>query len=262
LMMGRMLVMADRFAPGGPWGMDEYVFAGFFPLIGAPALPKGGPSGRDVGATAWGAPFGGHAKYYLGVFNLSDPASTPLYSGRVQVSLLGAEPGFNQRSTYYGTKELISVGVGGQYQKNGSTRTDSTTTPPTVLTDDYKYVTGDLTVEKNLTGVGTLSGIGAFSKYWGQYQPWKQSYLVSLGYMLPQTIGIGKPRVTVRYQGGKSPASGAKTSSVIDVQLSYNIHAWFARLMLGYRRGDTWLAATGASQASNMAYFALQLWDP
>ena len=261
LMLGRMLVIADRFAPGGPWGMDEYFFAGFFPS-GAPAVGKAGPGGRDVGATVWGAPFGGHAKYYLGVFNLADPASHPLYSGRVQVSLLGAEPAFNQRTTYYGTKDLISVGVGGQYQQDGSTRTDSSTTPPTVLTDTFKYVTADLTVEKTIEGAGTVSAVGAFNKFWGDYQPWKQSYLASFGYMLPQVVGIGKPRVTLRYQAGKSPAPGAKTSYVADAQLSYPVHAWFVRPMVGYRHGDMWSAASGSSQASNMVYFALQLWDP
>jgi hypothetical protein len=262
VMMGRMLVVADRFTPGGPWGQDNLTYPGFFPLVAAPAVPKSGPTGRDVGTTVWGALFEGHAKYYLGVFNLNDPASRPLYTGRVQASLLGAEPAFNQRATYYGTKDLISVGVGGQYQQDGSTRTDTTTTPPTVYVDDYKLMTGDLTFEKSLPDVGTISAIGAFTKYWGQYQPWKQSYLGEVGFMLPQPIGIGKPRLTLRYQGAKSPLDGAKTTYVIDAQVSYNIHAWYARLMLGYRRGDTWLAATGASQASNMVYFGIQLWDP
>jgi len=259
IMMGRMLVIADRFAPGGPWGQDYLIYPGFFPLVAAPALPKSGPTGRDLGTTVWGALFGGHAKYYLGIFNLNDPASRPTYSGRMQVSLLGVEPNFNQKTTYYGTKDLIAFGVGGQYQKEGSVQQPAATPP---VTDDFKLVTGDLTVEKNISSVGTVSAIGAFSKFWGQYQPWKQSYLGEVGYMLPQTIGIGKPRVAVRYQGGKSPAADAKTTYVIDAQISYNVHAWFTRVMLGYRHGDTWLAATGASQASNMLYFAFQLWDP
>ena len=266
IMMGRMLVIADRFSPGGPWGLDEFVFAGFFPLVGAPALPKAGPTGRDVGTTVWGAPLGGYTKYYLGVFNLNDPASRPLYTGRLQVNLIGPEPAFNHPATYYGAKDIVSVGVGGQYQKEGSTFTDSTTTPPTVLKDNYKYVTGDLTAEKTVSGVGTLSAIGGFSKYWGQYQPWKHSYLVSLGYMLPQNIGFGKPRVTVRYQGGKSPAADAKTSYVIDAQLGYSVHARFTHLMLGYRRGDTWTSLAAGTprdmHASNMVYFGIQLWDP
>jgi hypothetical protein len=262
VMMGRMLVIADRFAPGGPWGQDFLIYPGFFPLVAAPALPKSGPTGRDVGTTVWGAPFEGHAKYYVGIFNLNDPASHPIYTGRVQASLIGTEPNFNQRTTYYGTKDLFSIGLGGQYQKDGSTRTDSTTTPPTVLTDGYKLLTGDLTYEKNLPAIGTVSAVGSFSKYWGQYQPWKQSYLGEVGFMPGRTIGIGKPRFSVRYQGGKSPAAGAKTSYVVDAQLGYNIHGSNARLMLGYRHGNTWLAASGASQGSNMLYLGIQLWDP
>jgi hypothetical protein len=262
IMMGRMIVVADRFAPGGPWGTDEYVFAGFFPLVGPPALPKSGPIGRDVGTTVWGAPFGGHLKYYLGAFQLQDPALHPLYSGRLQVNLVGPEPGYNHPATYYGAKDIISIGVGGQFQKDGSTRTDSTTTPPTVSMDDFKMVTGDVTYEKNFAGVGTVSAIGAGSKFWGQYQPWKHFYLVSLGYMLPHNVGIGKPRLTVRYQGGKSPAADAKTSYVLDAQLSYSIHGRALRLMGGFRHGDTWLAAGGTMRTSNMLYLGVQLWDP
>ena len=112
--IGRMLVVVDRFNPSGPWGMDEFFFPGFFPLVAAPALPKAGALGRDVGTTVWGAPLKGHVKYYLGAFNLHDPTLSPLFSGRVQVSLLNGEPAFYHRTTYYGTKDLISVGVGGQ----------------------------------------------------------------------------------------------------------------------------------------------------
>jgi hypothetical protein len=261
VMLGRMIVVADRFAPGGPWAMDEFFYAGFFPVIAAPALPKSGPSARDVGMTIWGAPLGGRAKYYLGMFNLNDPGTHPLFSGRVQANLVGVEPAFNHRSTYYGSKDLISIGLGWQYQADGSVQPVPVTTPPTApLTDGYKYFTADVTVEKNIPDVGTVSGIGAFSKYWGEYQPWKHSWLLSAGYMLPQVIGIGKPRMTLRYQGGKSPAPGASTSYVIDAQASYPIHAWFARLALGYRHGDSWLGT--ASQSSNMLYLAVQLWDP
>jgi hypothetical protein len=256
VMLGRMIVVADRFSPSGPWGVDEYFFPGFFPLVNAPALPKSDPTGRDVGMTVWGAPLKGHAKYYVGVFNLNDPSASPLLTGRIQATLLGVEPAFNHRATYYGTKDLISMGLGWQYQKDGSVLPGSAP----LVTDGYKYLTFDLTVEKNIPDVGTVSGIGSYSRFWGEYQPWRQSWLLSLGYMLPQVIGIGKPRFTFRYQGGKSPAPGASASYVIDAQGSYPIHAWFARLALGYRHGDSWLGA--ASQSSNILYLAVQLWDP
>jgi hypothetical protein len=265
--MGRMLVVVDRFAPSGPWGMDEFFFPGFFPGIGAPAMPKAGALGRDVGTTIWGAPLKGHVKYYLGAFNLYDPTLNPLLSGRLQVSLLNGEPNFYHRTTYYGTKDLISVGVGGQYQKQGSVQPVPVTTPPTVpLTDDYRSVTADLTVEKNVGNAGTVSLVGAYYKYDGDFNRWKNLLVASVGYMLPKPIGIGKVRATVRYQRALDITPGADTSSLLDAQLSYNVHAWFARFQLGFRHGDTYLAPTMTSaarlQANNIAYFGVTLADP
>ena len=82
-----------------------------------PAVPKAGPAGRDVGVAAWGVPLGGHIKYYLGAYQLQDPTLSPLYSGRVQVSLLSREPGWFHRTTYYGDRDLVSVGIGGQTRR-------------------------------------------------------------------------------------------------------------------------------------------------
>ena len=265
--VGRMLVVADRFAPSGPWGMDEFFFPGFFPLIAAPALPKAGPVGRDVGATIWGAPLKGHLKYYLGMFNLYDPSLNPLFSGRVQVSLLNGEPAFYHRTTYFGTKDLVSLGVGGQFQKDGSVQPVAVTMPPTVpLRDNYTNVTADVTIEKNIGDSGTVSAVAAYYKYGGDFQRWKDFAVASLGYMLPKPIGIGKVRGTVRYQRGLDAAPGAEASSLIDAQLSYNVAGWYARFQLGYRHGSSYLAATATTAArtapSNMAYLGVTLADP
>jgi hypothetical protein len=271
--VGRMLVQADRFTPSGPWGIDEFFYPGFFPFVGPPALPKAGPVGRDVGTTVWGAPFGGHFKYYLGAYQLQDPALSPLLSGRLQVSLLSPEPAFFQRTTYYGTKDLISVGVGVQQQTDGS----AAAAPPAVMgmppvappaPDDYSSLTADLNVEKTFPGTGTVSLVGQYSKFEGDFNPWDNYWVASLGYMLPQVIGFGKVRATVRYQNATSTAPGAEASNLLDAQLSYIIAAWYARLGLGFRKGNTWLpgdAATGAparTQPSNMIYLGLTLADP
>ncbi|HEU5075336.1 MAG TPA: hypothetical protein VFU02_14195, partial [Polyangiaceae bacterium] len=193
--MGRLFVQVDRFTASGPWGMDEFFYPGFFPLVAPPALPKSGSSGRDVGVNVWGAPFDGHFKYYLGAYNLHDPLLNPLLSGRLQVSLLNGEPAFFHRTTYYGTKDIVALGVGAQHQLDGSVERVPVTDPPTVpRTDDYSYATADLTVEKNIGDVGTVSVVGAYSKIYGDFQRWKDFWLVSLGYMLPKPIGFGKVR--------------------------------------------------------------------
>lgn len=265
--MGRLFVQVDRFTASGPWGMDEFFYPGFFPLVPAPALPKSGSSGRDVGANIWGAPFAGHFKYYLGVYNLHDPALNPLLSGRLQVSLLNGEPAFFHRTTYYGTKDIIALGAGAQYQVDGSVERVPVTDPPTIpRTDDYSFATVDLTAEKNIGDAGTLSFVGAYSKIYGDFQRWKDFWLVSLGYMLPTPVGFGKVRATVRYQQALDRADGADPSAVIDAQLSYLIAAWFARVSVGYRGGKTFVPATPTtpsdSLANNMLYLGVTLADP
>lgn len=269
---GRMLVMADRFTPSGPWGIDEFFYPGFFlGLAGPPALPKAGPVGRDLGTTVWGSAFGGHFKYYAGAFQLQDPALSPLYSGRLQLSLLSPEPAFFQRTTYYGTKDLISLGVGGQYQKNGTVQrvpasTDPTVPAPVPLTDNHTVVSADLNIEKTFNGAGTASLVGQFTTFGGEYQFWDKYWVVSAGYMLPQVIGIGKVRATVRYQNGLRNIPGSDPNSLIDAQLSYMVAAWYTRLGVGFRHGSTYVPATAEAAAStvsaNQVYIGLTLADP
>ena len=265
--MGRMLVVVDRFAPSGPWGMDEFFFPGFFPFIGPPAMPKAGQTGRDVGVTVWGAPWKGLIKYYAGAFNLHDPALNPLLSGRLQVSLLNGEPAFYHRTTYMGTKDIVSVGVGGQYQKDGSVQPVPATMPPTVpQTDDFSMVTADLVVDKTLGEAGTLSVNGAYSKFSGDFQRWENFMLASVGYLMPKPLGIGKPRIALRYQRAIDPSDGAEASTLIDAQLSYNVAAWFARFQLGYRRAESYfpgaMGAPGTKQPSNAVYIGMTVADP
>ncbi len=268
---GRMLVQADRFTPSGPWGIDEFFYPGFFMgVAGPPALPKAGPVGRDVGTTIWGAPFGGHFKYYVGAFQLHDPALSPLFTGRLQLSLLNPEPAFFQRTTYYGTKDLVSFGVGAQYQKDGTVQRLPPPADPTMamvpLTDDHTALTADVNIEKNIGDAGTASLVGQFSSFEGDYQFWQNYWVVSAGYMLPQVIGIGKVRATVRYQSALRNIPDADGTSLIDAQLSYIVAAWYARLGLGFRHGSTYVPPTATTAATTMTgnqiYLGLTLADP
>lgn len=276
--VGRMLVMADRYAPSGPWGLDEWFYPGFF--VGTPpAVPKAGPSGRDFGATVWGAPLGGHVKYYLGAYQLQDPALSPLYSGRVQVSLLSAEPNWFHRTTYYGDRDLVSVGVGGQYQRSGSVMTVPPATTgmmaATPMTDDYREVNADLIVEKRIGDMGALSLEGAYYNFQGAYQPWKWSAVGAIAYNSPVLAGIGKLRPSFRFQQAEArqvTTSGQSLdpTRVYDVQLTYNVMAWFAHVVVNYRHADivyaspSGAAPAGSPQATkaNMIVLGVQLWDP
>jgi hypothetical protein len=273
--MGRMIVVADRFTPSGPWGMDEFFYVGMVGPYGltAAALQKSGPTGRDLGVNIWGAPMGGHIKYYLGAYQFQDPRLNPLLSGRLQVSLLSGEPAFYQRTTYYGTKDFVSIGVGGQYQKDGSVGT----APPAMMgmpapmapTADHSFFTADLVLDKNIGDSGTLSLYGAYSMFkGGEFNKWDNYWVASLGYMLPKPIGIGKIRATVRYQRAMDNLDGAEASSILDAQISYNVMAWFARFQLGFRRSEMYARANPMTMApaslvpGNQIYLGVTLADP
>jgi hypothetical protein len=281
---GRMLVMADRYAPSGPWSLDEWFYPGFFggnlpPAAqpAPPAVPKGGPAGRDVGVTAWGAPLGGHLKYYLGAYQMQDPTLSPLYSGRVQVSLLSPEPGWFHRTTYYGDRDLVSIGVGGQFQKHGSVMTvpAGTTPPPPPMLDDYHEINADLIVEKRIGDLGALSLEGAYYNYSGAYQPWKWSMVAAIAYNSPVLAGIGKLRPSFRFQQAQAKQvtdTGANLdpTRVYDVQVTYAVMHWFTHVVVNYRHYDVVYASSSAAapaaspphNSGNMIVVGVQLWDP
>jgi hypothetical protein len=275
---GRMLVMADRYAPSGPWSLDEWFYPGFWPGT-PPAVPKAGPAGRDVGVAAWGAPFGGHMKYYLGAYQLQDPALSPLFSGRVQVSLLSPEPGWFQRTTYYGDRDLVSIGIGGQIQNNGSVMSQPPAmagmmNPPALL-DDYREFNADLIVEKRFGDKGALSLEGAYYNYSGIYQPWKWSMVAAIAYNSPILTGIGKLRPSFRFQQAEAKQVTATGESldptrIYDVQLTYAVMNWFAHAVVNFRHTDVVYASTSAAppaaapghSTGNMIVVGVQLWDP
>jgi hypothetical protein len=275
---GRLLVMADRYAPSGPWSMDEWFYPGFF--VGTPpAVPKAGPSGRDMGVVAWGAPLGGHVKYYLGAYQLQDPALSPLLSGRVQVSLLSREPGWFQRTTYYGERDLVAIGIGGQIQNNGSVMAMPPAmagmTPPPALLDDYREVNADLIVEKRFGGLGALSLEGAYYNFQGTYQPWKWSMVAAIAYNSPILTGIGQLRPSFRFQQAEAKQVTAAGESfdptrVYDAQLTYSVMQWYAHVVVNYRHYDVVYASTSAAapaaapphSTGNMIVVGVQLWDP
>jgi hypothetical protein len=275
--MGRMLVMADRYAPSGPWGLDEWFYPGIFSAA-PPAVPKSGPAGRDVGVTVWGTPLGGHIKYYLGAYQLQDPVLSPLISGRLQISLLSPEPGWFHRTTYYGDRDLISLGIGGQTQKHGSVQAVPAPMAGMMaavpLLDDYRELNADLIVEKRLPQ-GALSLEAAYYYFHGAYQPWKWSTVGALAYTSPVIEGFGKLRPSFRFQQAnarQTTASGDELdpSRTYDVQLTYVVMHWFAHVMLTYRHYDMVFAppsapapaSAPAHNQGNMIVLGVQLWDP
>jgi hypothetical protein len=240
----------------GPWN---------YPGIGTNG-PKEGAFGRNDGATVWGQASGGLFKYYAGAFNLNNPTAKVLFSGRLNLSLLNPEPGFYNSSTYYG-KDILAIGVGGQYQKNGdpgkagvpAVVADPNAMPPVVgipaipavPAADYGMFNADLLFEKDLMGSGVFDFEGAFYKYVGTNETQKFAHFLLASYLTPD-LGMGKLQPLVRVQ--QSIPKTGDTTTVLDAQVGYVIDGYSTRLALGFTH-------VGGSPAveSNAVFAGVQL---
>jgi hypothetical protein len=238
LWAGRMLVPSDRSNFSGPWFMSPWKYPGIDMPLPAPPGPRTGPFGRDNGVTAWGQFVDGKVKYYASALNLSNRAQSPLYSGRLNFCLIGAEPGYYHSSTYYGSQDIVAIGVGGQYQKNGA--------PMGASGANYDEVNADLLAEKNLGpgGVPTVEagyyhyGNSFFSQ--GGVAVVKNYYYVLGSWLTPQKIGIGKLQPLVRWQQTTDP-----NWKILDAYATYVIDDYFLRFAVGYEHTDFGTAVNG-----------------
>jgi hypothetical protein len=247
-----MLVPSDRSNFSGPYFMGPWNYPGAFG-----AGPREGNFGRNDGATIWGQAEGGLFKYYAGVFNLfgdlrPDGAYTaPLFSGRLNLSLLNPEPGFYNSSTYYG-KDILAIGVGAQFQRDSEPNGDT-----------YGLFNADLLFEKDLAGSGVRDLEGAFYKYTTASDPNDFSYFALASYVTPEIPDVGKFQPLVRIQQTKTNAPApaiigatAPTGTAIDAQLGYVVDSYSTRLALGFQHSSS--GVTGAV-AANQLFLGVQL---
>jgi hypothetical protein len=233
--LGRMLVPVDRANFSGPWFSAPWYYPGFGFADGQVTAPREGPSGRNDGITLWGQFDGGLVKYYAGAYDLYDVASSPLYSGRLSLALLDKEPGYYNSSTYYG-KDILSIGVGAQLKKHGSTAPNPVGMG--LLTDDYSEINADVLFEKNFDGAGVLDLEGAYYKFNGNYEPTDAGWFGVASYLLPNDIGPGKIQPLVRVQQAIPSNDDADTSTLIDAQIGYIVNSYATRFAIGYRMGS------------------------
>jgi len=233
LWVGRMLVPVDRAGLSTEWHIAPWVFPGQFSALLPPVGARQGPFGRSDGATLWGNFFGGALKYYMGLYNLGDPGLSPLYSGRLSISLLDPEPGYRLVSSYYGTKDVLTLGVGIQHQIDGSVHINSLSNEADAWAD-FTECNVDLLFEKNLSSAGVLTLEGAFYKIWGPYEPARWTTFVLTSYLLPIEVGWGRFQFLFRLQ--RASHRGHDGSDTLgDAQLGYIMDGAKARIVLGYR---------------------------
>jgi hypothetical protein len=266
---GRLLVPSDRSNFSGPFFMSPWNYPGFYKAGEAPIGPMEGPNGRNQGITVWGNLADDKFKYFAGVYGIDQGGSNwaapppgappiganPFYSARLSYTFQGSEPGYFGSSTYYGEKSVTTLGVGGQYQKDGSN------SPTTGAPEDTFIGMADLLTEQALPGTGTFTFEGqfyAFNKGYqfsgpGTFSPHEAFYWL-LSYLTPEPIGIGKLQPLFRWQQTVDPAW-----TIIDGALAYVVKAYDARLVLTYEHIDTGTNAAGIKQTSNALQLGVQL---
>jgi hypothetical protein len=237
--VGRMLVPSDRSNFSGAWFMSAWNYPGFYIPGAAPVGPHQGPFGRNDGATVWGQFLGGFIKYYASAFDLHDVNEKALFSGRLNLTLLNPEPGYYHSSTYYGAKDIVALGISGQYKKNGSVAPTPDPLPIGYMApaaQNYSMVSADLLAEKKFGGAGVGTLEGGFYAFKGDFEPVKNHFYVLGSYLLPYEVWIGRFQPLVRLQQAKSQTK--QTWRLIDTAVSYVVDEYAMRIALNYQNSD------------------------
>jgi len=250
--VGRMLPPSDRSNLDGPYYLSSYNYPGVVSQYPAKF------DGRDDGATVWGKLFNKRLTYAFGAFDghnriegASNQGDNPLFAGRVVYNFWDVEdnPGYYESSTYYGTADILTIGLAGQSQKNGvgtiTKHGDYTAWNIDGLLEKkafnggaftlegayYHYDTGGVTdVPPNFNGAGPTANTGGLTQ--------GQAYLVSAGILFPQEVGIGKFQPVVRYQEFDASLTHIDSRQV-DASINYIIKGHKARISLDYAHIQT-----------------------
>jgi len=227
LWAGHLLVPVDRANASGPFFMLPWNYPGFL-AVGPNLLvtaPVEGPSGRNNGAVVWGDVKGGKLTYLAGVFDNANVNSSPLFSGRLRLALWDPEPGFWGNASYFGDKDLLSIGLGAQFLAHGS----STATGGD---KNWAEVNVDVLMEKKLGGGSFVTGEAAYYHNNVNDGGVSDSFYVLAAYATP-TMGVGSLQPMVRYQGGKVK-SVSDMAWNLDVGLAYLIKGPALRVLATY----------------------------
>jgi hypothetical protein len=236
---GRFLPPSDRSNLYGPyyashWGVYTDGIQDGYPFI---------TTGRADGLMYWGQ--FGIVKVSAGAFDVPSTIGTTdvLAAARVQVNFWDQEAGYYLNGTYYGEKDLLTVGVAAQNA------------------DGENAYSVDFLFEKNLAGAGVITVEAEVAKYDGLggyptpvetavgsnpvgYNSSSGGYVLG-AYMLPMDIGIGKvqflAKVAMNEYDFPQPAGFADTNvdqDTVELNVNYLIKQFNARISAFYIDSD------------------------
>lgn len=275
--LGRTIPPSDRANLDGPFYLNTWQF----PFVSAyPNLAIG----RDNGIVAWGKPMGGKLVYSVGAFtghnvvtNGSNASANLLYAGRVVYNFLDPEPdpAYYESSTYYGAKDILTVALVYQHQKDGVGSSSA-------VRGDFNSWSTDLLFEKKLPEAGVVTAEGAYYKYGlgavdcGSGEPGSvacvnpnnaanvgglvagKAYMATLEYMFPQKVGIGNFQPFVRMQNYKRDVSQT-TEKQNDIGVNYIMDGHNARISAVYSKlSDNRLVPSVANRNQFLVGFQFQ----
>ncbi len=140
LWAGRFIPPSDRSNLSGSYNLPTWQYPG---VVSRYPIPKKG--GRDDGFAIIGSLAGGQLDYSLGMFggkaDATVPEDTESVSGRVAYSFLDKE-GYLTRSTYLGSKDIMTIGYTFMKQSDAFDDDGATT--------DFSASNIDFLLEKNL----------------------------------------------------------------------------------------------------------------
>jgi hypothetical protein len=247
LWAGHLLVPVDRANASGPFFMIPWNYPGFLTVGGTTVVgaPREGPSGRNNGAVIWGDIKGGKFSYFAGVFDNAQVGTSPLFSGKLRLALLDAEPGFWGNGSYFGDKDMLSIDVGGQAQGTQGLPAGSKT---------YGEFNVDALFEKKLGGGSWFTAEGAYYYDHVAAGSVTDSFYLLAAFASP-VVGVGNIQPMVRYQWEKIQDGTGTSPWNLDVGLSYLIKGPAMRVIATY--SHTYLATDVTANAIQLGAQAI-----
>ena len=221
---GRFLPPSDRANLYGPYYSHHW-------SVYTDGVQDGYPfifQGRANGALYWGQ--FGKVKVSAGAFDGATLTGddTVLGAGRVQVNFWDQEDGYYLNGTYYGDKNLLTIGAAGQMQ--GS---DKTAYSVDFLLERKVPVGGAVSVEAEWAKYDKLGG------YSSSYGVDDGGYVLG-AYLFPKTVGTGRFELLgkfakARFREGVKGTDLDFDQKTSEINVNYVLKQFNARVMMFYK---------------------------